>query len=156
MPSSVIGEGFGARTRSTRGTRVLSAALSACMQSRSVAIAFLGLCLFSGQAAFADQAPALPNVPPSIRDNPYVQSMIDAVSGILQTTRGNQAQGHVAYFKGYDLQLETAPHVFRQVRLHRGTIINPRGGTLVPGMNVEIVGVPQEDGSLGADVITIL
>lgn len=100
--------------------------------------------------------PGLPNVPQSVLQNPLVQSVINAASGLLQTTNGPIARGRVTYFKRFDLQLRTAPNVYRTVRLHQGTIIDPRGATLAPGMSVEVDGVPQGDGSLAADKITVL
>jgi hypothetical protein len=53
------------------------------------------------------------------------------------------------------LQLETAPHVYREVRLHQGTVINPRGATPQTGEIAEVEGVARSDGSLDADVVTL-
>ena len=53
-----------------------------------------------------------------------------------------------------ELQVQTAPNVYRQIHLHQGTIINPRGTTLTPGMIVDVSGTAQPDHSLNADVIT--
>jgi hypothetical protein len=109
--------------------------------------------------AFADPtptpAPALPNVPVDVLNNPFVRSILDALGGVLQTTNGPTAAGRVVYFKRYDLQLETGPKVFRDVHLHPGTVINPRGATLTSGMLVVVNGAPQHDGSLNADTITV-
>lgn len=41
------------------------------------------------------------------------------------------------------------------VHLHQGTIINPTGTTLRPGMNVRIVGHPNGDGTFEADRIDV-
>ena len=58
--------------------------------------------------------------------------LMNAVGNLLlQTTNGNTAHGKVTYFRRYDLQVETAPNVFRDVHLHQGTVINPRGATIV-------------------------
>jgi uncharacterized protein (DUF1684 family) len=101
-------------------------------------------------AAFAQ---GIPSVPPDVQNNPIVQSILQAVGGILQTTNGNTAHGKVTYFRRFELQVETAPNVYRQVHLHQGTIINPRGTTLTPGMIVDVSGATQGDRSLNADAI---
>lgn len=126
-----------------------------------VALLAAVLCLASVPAAFADPSPAppasvpgLPNIPPQVLNNPVVQSVMNAVGGLLQTTNGNTAHGQVTYFNRFDLQLRTAPNVYRSIRLHQGTIINPRGTTLRDGMTVDVVGQAQHDGSLNADQIT--
>jgi hypothetical protein len=106
--------------------------------------------------ALADPPATLPGgIPQQIQDNPIVQSVLNAVGNILlQTTNGNAAHGKVTYFRRYDLQVETAPNVYREVHLHQGTVINPRGTTLAPGMTVDVNGSAQSDHSLNADTIT--
>jgi hypothetical protein len=104
--------------------------------------------------ALADP-PAIPSIPPEIQNNPIVQSVLNAVGNVLlQTTNGNTAHGKVTFFRRYDLQLETAPNVYRDVHLHQGTVINPRGTTLAPGMTVDVNGSAQSDHLLDADTIT--
>ena len=76
------------------------------------------------------------------------------MGGLLQSTNGNSAHGVVRYFRHFELQIETAPRVYRDVHLHQGTVINPRGTTLEPGMVVDVAGSAQSDGSLNADTIT--
>lgn len=98
-------------------------------------------------------AQTIPSVPPDVQNNPIVQSVLQAVGGLLQTTNGNTAHGRVTYFRRFDLQVETAPNVYRQIHLHQGTIINPRGTTLTPGMVVDVSGYAQPDRSLNADAI---
>lgn len=127
------------------------------------AVALLAFALGAGAiASAADPSPA-PNpppaanalpIPPGAANNPYVKSILDAVlGGVLQTTNGNSAHGRVTYFRRFDLQLETAPGVYRTVHLHQGTEIDPRGLTLAPGMLVDVRGAAQSDGSLNADAI---
>jgi hypothetical protein len=105
-------------------------------------------------AALADPV-AIPSIPPQIQNNPIVQSVLNAVGNILlQTTNGNTAHGKVKYFRRFDMQVETAPNVYRDVHLHQGTVINPRGATIEPGMTVDVNGSVQSDHSLNADTIT--
>lgn len=124
------------------------------------------LSLSLGLAAVADPTPApsapppvsvpnIPGIPSSVMNSPVVQSILNAAGGLLQTTRGPTARGKVTYFKRYDMQLQTAPGVYRQIHLHQGTVINPRGGTPAPGMLVDVSGTAQSDGSLNADTITL-
>lgn len=104
--------------------------------------------------ALADPA-TLPSIPPQLQNNPIVQSVINAVSNaLLQTTNGNTAHGKVTFFHRYDMQVETAPNVYRDVHLHPGTVINPRGANITPGMTVDVNGSVQSDHSLNADSIT--
>ena len=105
-------------------------------------------------AAYAD-GPAMPNIPPQVQNNPIVQSVLNALGNVLlQSTNGPTAHGKVTYFRRFDLQVETAPNVYRNVHLHPGTVINPRGATIVPGMTVDVSGSVQSDTSLNADTIT--
>lgn len=99
-------------------------------------------------------AQGIPSVPPDVQNNPILQSILQAAGGLLQTTNGNTAHGKVTYFRRFELQVETAPNIYRQIHLHHGTIINPRGTTLTPGMTVDISGSAQGDHSLNADSIT--
>lgn len=123
------------------------------MKTRVLALA-AALCVAASNAALADPLP-IPSLPPDIQNMPIVQSVLQAIGNVLlQTTNGNTARGHVTYFRRFDLQVETAPNVFREVHLHQGTVINPRGTTLAPGMLVEVTGSAQSDHSLNADTIT--
>jgi hypothetical protein len=128
------------------------------MQLRALAPLILAVLASSGSVAAADSSvvpQGVPTVPPALQNNPYVQSIINSLGGLLQSTNGNHAQGKVIFFKRFALEVETAPRVYRQVLLHQGTIINPRGTTLAPGQLVEIRGIAQSDGSLNADEITL-
>jgi hypothetical protein len=120
----------------------------------SMTIRVLGLAaamwLAGSRTALADPV----TIPPDLQNNPIVQSVLNAVGGLLQTSNGNTAHGKVTFFRRFDLQLETAPNVYRDVHLHQGTVINPRGTTLVPGMTVDVSGSAQSDRSLDADTIT--
>ncbi len=94
-------------------------------------------------------------IPSGVLNNPYVQSVLQAIGGVGQTTNGPTAIGSVTYFKRFNLQLQTAPNVYRQIYLHQGTIINPRGATIQNGQRLDVSGQPQADGSLAANEITI-
>jgi hypothetical protein len=134
------------------------------MKARFVGISTAVLCLSLSVCAQADPTPApspgvtvpnIPGVPSSVMNSPMVQSILNAAGGLLQTTKGPTAHGKVTYFKHFDLQLQTAPTVYRQIRLHQGTVINPRGANLQPGTVVDVSGSPQSDGSLSADTINV-
>jgi len=53
------------------------------------------------------------------------------------------------------MQVQMQLDKYRNVRLHQGTVINPRGWTLAPGQTVDVVGHTDSDGTLEADVITV-
>ncbi|HXP94601.1 MAG TPA: hypothetical protein VN905_14100 [Candidatus Binatia bacterium] len=59
--------------------------------------------------------------------------------------------GTVSSFGGFNMSLEDG----RPVYLHQGTIINPTGTTLGPGMNVVVYGTRNRDGSINADEIDV-
>ena len=99
-------------------------------------------------------APSLP-IPSGLLNSPLVQGALNALGGITQTTNGPSAFGKVTFFKQFDLQIQTAPTVYRKIRLHQGTVINPRGASIAPGMTVQVSGSPQPDGSLNAETITL-
>ena len=102
-------------------------------------------------------APSKPTVPPSI---------INAATGILERLGGNavapygvdpnHSRGTVTYFRRFDLQIRMPFNTYRDVHLHQGTVIDPRGGTIRPGQVLDVVGHAQSDGSLDADTITIV
>jgi len=118
--------------------------------------AVLAATLVAPVAALADTTiPGLPPIPSGVTDSPIVRSILDAAGGITQSTTGGTAYGRVTYFRRYDLELQTAPRVYRVVHLHPGTTIFPRGGTPAAGKTVEVAGRPQADGSLNADTVTI-
>jgi hypothetical protein len=72
-----------------------------------------------------DQAPAAPITPPT-----YATPIA-----------GESISGHIAAITGkYTLQVRDSRGFIDNVTLHPGTIINPRGLTLAPGMQVTING----------------
>jgi hypothetical protein len=133
------------------------------MLKRFVAVGALALSVALGSAAAADQTPVptpppLPTVPPSVKLDPYARYAIDLLGNLLRQqvlNLTNATSGRVTYFRRFDLQVQTGPNTYRDIHLHQGTVINPRGATLTPGQRVEVSGYPQSDGSLDASVITI-
>lgn len=66
-----------------------------------------------------------------------------------------QTQGVVASTNWYDLQLAIPNGRTVYVRLHQGTIINPRGTTLQNGMPVRVIGYVDNGGTLQANEIDV-
>jgi opacity protein-like surface antigen len=111
--------------------------------------------LLSSAPALAQTAP--PTVPPSITN--AVESILTKLGGDAAAPYGldpNHSRGSVTYFKRFDLQLRMPLNTYRDVRLHQGTVINPRGATIEPGQVLDVIGHANSDGSLNADTITIV
>jgi hypothetical protein len=138
------------------------------MSVRFVALLAAALCLLTGYVtpvAEAQTPPAppatpvvLPTLPPNQPLNPYVKIGIDLLTNMLRQEAANarnNASGQVSYFKRFEMQVQTGSNSYRDVHLHQGTVINPRGATLAPGQRVAVGGVGQPDGSIDANVITI-
>lgn len=66
--------------------------------------------------------------------------------------RDGRITGVVSSFGGYNLQLRDGV----AVSLHQGTVINPTGTTLTPGMRVAIRGSRNSAGGFNADEIDVL
>lgn len=66
--------------------------------------------------------------------------------------RDGRITGVVSSFGGYNLQLRDGI----AVSLHQGTVINPTGTTLTPGMRVAIRGSRNSAGGFNADEIDVL
>lgn len=65
----------------------------------------------------------------------------------------NQLRGRITAFNGgFDLHVQTRRGEIDDVTLHHGTIINPTGLTLRPGMRVTILGT-MNDGSFDANEV---
>ncbi len=137
------------------------------MSARFVVIAAAALVLTTAAGAGAQQ-PAqpvpsptpinLPPLPPSTHVDPYTRAAIDLLTGAVNraiANIGNSTSGRVSYFKRFDLQVQTGASSYRDVHLHQGTIIDPRGTTLSAGQYVDVSGVARSDGSLDANVITV-
>ena len=133
------------------------------MNTRLVAI--VASVLFAGAIpAFAQTTPspspapvAAPTIPPNIGN--VVQTIIQKLGGDLTAPYGvdpNHVRGTVTFFRRFDLQVQMPLNSYKQIHLHQGTIINPRGATLAPGQLVDVHGRPNSDGSMEADEITIV
>lgn len=91
---------------------------------------------------------------------------INAVTNIITRLAGeaaapydvdpNHNRGTVTYFRRFDMQIRMPLDAYRDVHLHQGTVINPRGATIQPGQVVDVIGHSESDGTLDADTITIV
>jgi hypothetical protein len=99
----------------------------------------------------------MPTVPPGI--GTLVQNILQSVTGNAAAPYGldpNHVRGTVMYFKRFDLQVRMPLNVYKDIHLHQGTIIDPRGASLAPGQVIDVRGHANGDGSLDADAITIV
>ncbi len=125
------------------------------------AVLFVAL---AGSFAGAQQTPA-PTPPPPSAPNPVPsvpagieQDAINALGNIVKGAFGwndNESIGTITYYRGYEMQLRMQLSRYREIHLHKGTVINPRGWTLATGQLVDVRGRPQSDGSLDADMIVV-
>ncbi len=102
----------------------------------------------------------VPTLPPS---DPTTQAIVRAAAGLLndvitrnRLNAANSTHGTVSYFRRFDMQVQVGPNAYRNVRLHPGTVINPRGATPGIGAAVDVVGRGAADGALDADTITVI
>lgn len=115
----------------------------------------------SAQPAVPAQTPppiVLPTLPPNSPNSQVIKDAVGIGKLILDRQRvfdANHAGGRVTYFKGFDMQVQTGTNQYRNIHLHRGTVINPRGGTPAAGSYVDVYGAGQPSGTLEADTITI-
>jgi len=63
-----------------------------------------------------------------------------------------QLTGVVSAFSNFNLQLNNR----QNIQLHQGTVINPTGTTLQPGMQVQIYGRNNGNGTFEADQINVV
>ena len=66
-----------------------------------------------------------------------------------------QMQGVVTSFNAFDLYVQSGGRQSRYVRLHQGTVINPRGTTLQNGMPVRVVGYVDNGGTFQANEVDV-
>ena len=132
------------------------------MTTRFVAaVAAVLLMLSGGSFALAQQRGAaatpaptsIPSVPPNIG-----QDAVNALGNIVRGVFGwsdTESIGQVTFYRGYEMQLKMQLDRYREIHLHRGTVINPRGYTIKSGDTVDVRGRPNSDGSLNADMIVV-
>ena len=101
---------------------------------------------------------AVPTLPPNTPNSAILQTIMGIGQQILQrqaVNARNNARGTVSYFKRFDMQVQCGPNCYRTIKLHQGTVINPRGATPGVGTMVDVNGRTDPDGTLQADNITI-
>jgi hypothetical protein len=120
------------------------------------------LCVVTAAVLFLCPALAVaqttqPTLPPAATN--VIQNIITKIAGDAAAPYGldpNHSRGTVTYFKRFDLQIRMALNAYRDVHLHQGTVINPRGASIEDGQVLDVVGRANADGSLNADTITIV
>jgi hypothetical protein len=125
----------------------------------------LVLALGTGSLAGAQSTPApaptpiaVPTLPPSTPNAAIIQTILGIGQQIIQRqaiNSRNNARGTVSYFKRFDMQVQCGTNCYRNVKLHQGTVINPRGATPGVGTTVDVNGRTDPDGTLQADSITV-
>ncbi|MBV8579193.1 MAG: hypothetical protein JOZ86_00990 [Candidatus Eremiobacteraeota bacterium] len=132
------------------------------MRPSLIATSALVLALGATSLAGAQSAPTpipVPTLPPNTPNAGIIQTIIGVGQQILERqaiNARNNARGTVSYFKRFDMQVQCGTNCYRNVRLHQGTVINPRGGTPGVGASVDVNGYTDPDGTLEANTITIL
>ena len=135
------------------------------MRPSLIVTSALVLALGATTLAGAQSAPAptptpiaVPTLPPNTPNAGIIQTIIGVGAQILQREQmnnRNNAHGTVSYFKRFDMQVQCGTNCYRNVKLHQGTVINPRGATPGVGTMVDVNGRTDPDGTLQADNITI-
>jgi hypothetical protein len=127
----------------------------------------VAVCMLTAGRAGAQSTPlpvptpiVVPTLPPT---DPTTQLIIRAAAGVLsdviarnRAIAANTTHGTVTYFRRYDMQVQIGNTAYRNVRLHPGTVINPRGATPGVGAAVDVSGRGANDGTLDADTITVV
>ena len=127
----------------------------------SALVLALGATTFAGAQSTPAPVPTpipVPTVPPSTPNSAILQTILGVGQQILQRqaiNARNNARGTVSYFKRFDMQVQCGTNCYRTVKLHQGTVINPRGATPGVGAFVDVNGRTDPDGTLEADNITI-
>jgi hypothetical protein len=135
------------------------------MRLSLIATSALVLALGAGSLAGAQSTPVpvptpipVPTLPPNTPNAAIIQTIINVGGQILQReiqNSRNNVRGNVSYFKRFDMQVQCGTNCYRSIKLHQGTVINPRGGTPGVGSYVDVNGHTDPDGTLEADSITI-
>jgi hypothetical protein len=132
------------------------------MNARSAAVA--AALLFALSASGLAAAQSTPSPVPTSNSVPSVpaglaQDAINALGNVVKGVFGwndNESIGTVTFYHRYDMQVRQQLNRYRDIHLHKGTVINPRGWTIQPGQTIDVRGSHNADGSLNADIITVL
>ena len=135
------------------------------MRPSFIATSALVLALGASSLAGAQSTPApaptpiaVPTLPPNTPNAAIIQTILGIGQQIIQrqaVNARNNARGTVSYFKRFDMQVQCGTNCYRNVKLHQGTVINPRGATPGVGTTVDVNGRTDPDGTLQADTITV-
>lgn len=135
------------------------------MTTRFVAAFAAVLFAAAGSALGATQPTPPPTPPPAASPHPapsipsgLEQDAINALGNIVKGAFGwndNESIGTVTYYRGYEMQLKMQLNRYREIHLHKGTVINPRGWTIQAGQTLDVRGRANSDGSLNADMIVV-
>lgn len=134
---------------------------SSDMKSRVVACACAVLLIAATPAPSPSPSAApitAPSVPPGAV-NSVINTIIQKVTGDVVAPLGvdpNHVRGQVTYFRRFDMQIAMPLQTYKQIHLHQGTVINPRGATIEDGQTVDVQGTVNSDGSINANEITII
>jgi hypothetical protein len=138
------------------------------MRSSLLATSALVLALGATTFAGAQSTPApaavptpipVATLPPNTTNNAVLNTILNVGQQIIRRqmiNARNNTRGTVSYFKRFDMQVNCGANCYRNVKLHQGTVINPRGATPGAGTWVDVNGRTDPDGTLEADNITIL
>jgi hypothetical protein len=134
------------------------------MLATCVLVLGLGATTLAGAQSAPAAAPTpipVPTLPPAgnAQTNQILQTVLGIGQQIIQrqaVNNRNNARGTVSYFRRFDMQVQCGTNCYRNVRLHQGTVINPRGATPGQGTQVEVNGHAAADGTIEADTITVL
>jgi hypothetical protein len=126
-------------------------------------VVLLASVLFAQVLPVAAQTPAPSPSPAGFPSLPAVtqtvESIVQKLANDVTAPYGvdpNHVRGVVTYYRGFNLQIRMPLNTYRDIHLHQGTIIDPRGETIAPGQVVDVHGAAQSDGTLAADSITIV
>lgn len=135
------------------------------MRPSIIATSALVLALGATSLAGAQSTPVatptpipVPTLPPGTSNSALIQTIIGVGAQIIQrqaVNARNNARGTVSYFRRFDMQVQCGTNCYRTIKLHQGTVINPRGATPGVGANVDVNGRTDPDGTLEADTITV-
>ena len=114
-------------------------------------------------AAIAQTAPPPPPVagapapPPPVTGAPAPPPPPPVAGAPARPPRGGPGPlgGTITAARPYHVTIRTRAGRSVELTLHNGTIINPRGTTLSPGMRVAVRGVPGPDGAVVTDEVDV-